>query len=182
VEITQKYSEEELVALLKTNVNAAISYLYDHYSFALMGVIKRYVEDEQLGEDILQEVFLKIYSNLDKYDEKKGRLFTWMLNITRNLSIDTVRSKGYKKQQKILDAENIVGNIADVNSREDKFDTIGLRKRLEDLKQDQRTVIDLAYFNGFTQEEISKQLNLPLGTVKTKMRNAIISLRKIINP
>jgi len=138
------------------------------------------VENRELSEDILQEAFVKIWNNFNSYDKTKGRLFTWMLNLTRNLTIDTLRSKGYKKQTKISGNENVVSNIQDSNSGIEKFDSVGLVKQLSNLKPDQKIIIDLAYFNGFTQDEISKQLNIPLGTVKTKMRSAILELRKYI--
>jgi RNA polymerase sigma factor (sigma-70 family) len=101
-----------------------------------------------------------------------------MVNITRNLTIDTMRSKGYKKQHKISGDENSVNNLQDGNASIEKFDSMGITKQLVNLKPDQRQIIDLAYFKGYTQDEISKQLDIPLGTVKTKMRTAILELRK----
>ncbi len=175
-----KYSEEELVALLRDRNQSAFSYLYDNYAAALYGIIFRMVEDTPLAEDILQEAFIKIWNNFAQYDHTKGRLFTWMINITRNLTIDTLRSKGYKKQKKISQDENSVTGYRDKGLNEDRFDTIGLKKQLQYLKPDQRIIIDLAYFNGYTQEEISKEMNIPLGTVKTRMRTAIIELRKLL--
>ena len=94
----KKYSEEELIYLLKNRDQSAFSYLYDNYSGALFGVIYKMVENRELAEDVLQEAFVKIWNNFSNYDNLKGRLFTWMLNLTRNLTIDTLRSKGYKKQ------------------------------------------------------------------------------------
>lgn len=176
----QKYSEDELVALLKQRDQTAFSYLYDNYAAALNGVIFRMVEDKELSEDILQEAFIKIWNNFAQYDHTKGRLFTWMLNLTRNLTIDALRSKSYKKQSKISSDENSVSNLQDNNSGVAKFDTLGLQKQLSNLKPEQRTIIDLAYFKGFTQEEIAKQIDVPLGTVKTRMRAAILVLRKIL--
>ena len=175
-----KYSEEELIALLRQEDQNAFSYLYDNYAAALNGIIMRMVDDNQLAEDILQEAFIKIWNNFKQYDNSKGRLFTWMINITRNLTIDTLRSKGYKKQKKISQDENSVTTYQDKNFTSDRFDTIGLRKQLEYLKPDQKVIIDLAYFNGYTQEEISKEMEIPLGTVKTRMRSAIIELRKLL--
>lgn len=175
-----KYSEEELVTLLKQQDQNAFSYLYDNYAAALTGIIMRMVEDTQLAEDILQEAFLKIWNNFRQYDNAKGRLFTWMINITRNLTIDTLRSKGYKKQKKISQDENSVSEYGDKSFKSDKFDTIGLRKQLLQLKPDQKLIIDLAYYNGYTQEEISKEMGIPLGTVKTRMRTGILELRKLL--
>jgi len=177
---SNKYSEEELVLLLKQKDQQAFSYLYDNYAPALNGVIYRMVEEKQLAEDILQEAFVKIWNNFPSYDSSKGRLFTWLLNLTKNLTIDTLRSKGYKKQQKISADENSVSNLSDNGYASDKFDSMGLRNQLSNLKPEQRTLIELAYFNGFTQDEIAKQTGIPLGTVKTRLRSAIIELRKLL--
>lgn len=174
-----KYSEEELVLQLQHRNQQAFSYLYDNYCGALNGVILRLVDDPTLAEDILQEAFLKIWNNFSSYDAAKGRLFTWMVNITRNLTIDTLRSKGYKKQQQISADENSVSNYTDGTSK-DKFDALGIKKQLANLKPEHRSIIDMAYFGGYTQEEISKETGVPLGTVKTRMRTAILELRKLI--
>ena len=180
----KKYSEEELIYLLKNRDQSAFSYLYDNYSGALFGIIYKMLEDRELAEDVLQESFLKIWNNFSIYDSLKGRLFTWMLNITRNLTIDTVRSKGYRKQSKIQNSgnsvDNSVDNISSNTNTTESFDALGIRKHLALLTNDQKQIIDLAYFGGFTQDEISKQLDIPLGTVKTRMRTAIIELRKIL--
>jgi len=175
-----KYSEEELVSRLLQKDQQAFSYLYDNYAGALNAVIYRIVEEKELAEDILQEAFIKIWNNFTSYDKSKGRLFTWMVNITKNLSIDTVRSKGYKKQKKILGDENFVINLQDSNIGAERFDTIGLNKQVNNLKPEYKIIINMAYSSGFTQDEISKQLDLPLGTVKTRMRAAILELRKHI--
>lgn len=165
---------------LQNQDQQAFSYLYDNYSAALNGVIGRMVEDRELAEDILQEAFVKIWNNFSSYDTAKGRLFTWMINITRNLTIDTLRSKGYKKQAKISGDENSVSNFTGDGAIATRFDAMGLRNQLSALKPEQKEIIDLAYFGGYTQDEISKALGIPLGTVKTRMRAAILELRKLI--
>ena len=176
-----KYSEEELIFSLRQKDEAAFSYLYDNFSGALFGLIYKMVNDNELAEDILQEAFVKIWNNFANYDSSKGRLYTWMLNLTRNLTIDTLRSKGYKKQSKIYGDENSVNNLSDNGNGAARFDAMGIRKQLSILKTGQKEIIDLAYFGGFTQEEISQQLNIPLGTVKTRMRSAILELRKVLH-
>lgn len=177
---TNKYNEDELVALLQGQDKQAFSYLYDNYAPALNNIIYRMVEDVTLTEDILQEAFVKIWLNFTSYDKSKGRLFTWMLNLTRNLTIDMLRSKGYKKQSKISADENSVNNLQDSSFSISKFDSMGIQKQLANLKPEQRLIIDMAYFNGYTQDEIAKEVGIPLGTVKTRMRTAIIELRKIV--
>jgi RNA polymerase sigma factor (sigma-70 family) len=175
-----KYGEDELVMLVKQRDQQAFAYLYDNYSAALNGVITKLVDDNVLAEDILQESFLKIWNNFANYDATKGRLFTWMLNITRNLTIDTLRSKGYKKQSKISADENSVSIHAVSNYGAASFDSLGIKKYLGVLKPEQRLVVDLVYFSGYTQDEIAGELGIPLGTVKTRMRSALIELRKVL--
>ena len=179
---TTKYNEEELIALLKGGDESAFAYLYANYSAALYGIIYRIINNNQLAEDILQEAFVKIWNNFSSYDASKGRLFTWMVNIARNLSIDTTRGKSYKQQMKIQSNENAVTNASNRVNENERFDLLGVRQQLTALKEDQKQIIDLAYFEGFTQNEISQKLGIPLGTVKTKIRTAILELKKILQP
>ena len=179
---TIKYNEEELIALLKGGDESAFAYLYDNYSAALYGIIYRIINNNQVAEDVLQEAFVKIWNNFSSYNASKGRLFTWMVNIARNLSIDTTRGKSYKQQMKIQSNENAVTNASNHINENDRFDSLGLRQQLSALKEDQKQIIDLAYFEGFTQNEISQKLGIPLGTVKTRMRTAILELKKILQP
>jgi RNA polymerase sigma-70 factor (ECF subfamily) len=174
------YSEEELVLLLRNKDQQAFSYLYDNYSAVLNGTIVRMVDDTGLAEDILQEAFVKIWHNFSSYDPSKGRLFTWMINLTRNLTIDTMRSKGYKKQRLISSDENSVGNLTDNNRAAEKQDSLGLKQQIALLKPELKNLIELAYFQGYTQEEIAQETAIPLGTVKSRLRKAILELRKIV--
>lgn len=180
MEVVIKYSEPELVELLKQRSRQVFGYLYDNYSGALLSVILNIVKDEELSNDVLQEVFLKIWKQIDSYDSSKGRLFTWMLNIARNASIDTIRSKNYQKsrQNRELTEEITISG----GSSETQTDRIGLKKLVYNLKEDYRVLVELAYFQGYTQDEISKMLGIPLGTVKTRLRTALIQLREIIKP
>jgi len=177
---TLKYTEEELVMLLKSGDRSAFEYLYDNYSGALNAVILKLISDRQLAEDLLQEAFVRIWNNFSSYDSSKGRLFTWMLNITRNLTIDTMRSKSFKKQAKIQRNEIAVTNKDNNTDEINKFDALGIRQKTMLLNEDQRRIIDMAYFEGFTQSEIAQKLGIPLGTVKTRMRTAILELKKIV--
>ena len=88
-----KYTEAELIALLKSRQQPAFGYLYDNYSAALYAVVLAIVPDKEIANDVLQEAFIKIWRQIDSYDAAKGRLFTWMIHIARNASIDMVRSK-----------------------------------------------------------------------------------------
>lgn len=172
---TRTYTETELVQLLKQRTHAAFSYLYDHYSGALYNVILSILQDKELANDVLQEVFIKIWKQVEQYDAERGRLYTWLVNITRNACIDTLRSKGYNTQKQNREiTENVYQAAGNINIETDK---IGLRKIVNNLKDEHKVLIELAYFQGYTQDEISKILNIPLGTVKTRMRSALIQLK-----
>ncbi len=173
-----KYNEQELVAMLKQRTQEAFNYLYDNYSASLYTVIVSVIQDKELANDVLQEVFIKIWRQIDQYNADKGRLFTWMINISRNASIDTLRSKSYNSQKQNRELTESVYNAA--GSVNIETDRIGLRKVITALKEDQKVLIELAYFQGYTQDEIAKLLNMPLGTVKTRLRSALINLRAIL--
>lgn len=175
------YKEEELVAQLKAKNKDALSYLYDHYSAALNGVVLRILKNEDLAEEILQDVFLKIWNRIDSYDPGKGRLFTWMLNLARNQAIDKTRSKEMSKGNKTDDIDNLVGNVDKENASEMFVDSIGLTEVLEKLPDDQKFVVEYLYFKGYTQSELAEDHNIPLGTVKTRLRMAMITLRSLMN-
>jgi RNA polymerase sigma-70 factor (ECF subfamily) len=128
---------------------------------------------------VLQNSFVKIWNNFASYDEQKGRLYTWMLNIARNMAIDSTRSKHEKVKNKIQEATDSVYHKNNLFTENSAHENIGLQTIISSLKEDQKQIIDLAYFQGYTQEEISKKLNIPLGTVKTKVRQAIITLREL---
>jgi len=174
----QKYAEADLVMFLKQREQSVFSYLYDHYSSALYSIILSVLADKELANDVLQEVFVKIWRQIDSYDASKGRLFTWMMNIARNASIDMLRSKGYQKAQQNRELTEAVydkgGSIAT------NINQIGLRKLVHSLKEEYKVLVELSYFQGFTQDEISKTLNMPLGTVKTRLRSALLQLRELM--
>ncbi len=178
--IPQHLEENELIALLKKREQDAFTYLYRNYSATLYGVILSIIINRDTADDVLQEVFVKIWNNIDKYDASKGRLYTWMVNLTRNAAIDKLRSKGEILQQKILNTDFSV-DTSGSRTTEVPTDNIGVRKIVHALKPEQRTVIELAYYSGLTMEEIAVQLEIPTGTVKTRLRAAILKLRNSFN-
>jgi len=179
--ITTTYTEPELVRALKERDNQAFGFLYDNYSGALYSIIKQIITDnDELASDVLQEVFINIWRKIESYDQSKGRLFTWMLNIARNASIDTLRSKSYQNSQKNQELpDNVYKGVANQTTQMN-VDNIGLKKVLEKLKPEHRVLVELAYFKGFTHEEIAEKMTIPLGTVKTRIRNALIQLREYL--
>lgn len=174
----QRIAEQDLIALIVARNKQGIEILYDNYSGALYGVIYRIVQNDEIAEDVLQEAFIKIWNNFAQYDATKGRLFTWLVNLSRNLAIDKVRSREFINSSKNQEIGNIVSFIDMGNNHSYKPELIGLRELVRKLEPEHKEVIDLLYFSGYTQSEAAEKLNIPLGTVKTRARNAIMKLRK----
>ena len=178
--IEPKYTEQDLVLALRERSNLAYSYLYDNYSGALYSIILQILEESELANDVLQEVFINIWRKIESYDPGKGRLFTWMLNIAQNASIDVLRSRSYQNTQQNQELAENVHVKAGSQVVRPNTDTIGLKKVLEKLKIEQRVLIELSYFKGYTHEEIAEIEEIPLGTVKTRIRNALLQLREYL--
>lgn len=154
--------------------------MYDHYSGALFGVIARIVKQEVIAEEILQDVFIKIWDKIEGYDSSKGRLFTWMLNIARNQAIDKTRSKEISKEKKTSGIENVVSRIDRDEYVEQIVEGIGVRDILKPLSEEQKFVVEKLYFEGYSQSEVAEEFNIPLGTVKTRLRLAMQLLRSTL--
>jgi RNA polymerase sigma factor (sigma-70 family) len=174
-------SEEELILALRNRENIAAEALYDMYSASLFGVISRIVIDTATAEDVLQDTFVKIWNSFSSYSAEKGRLFTWMVNIARNLSIDKIRSKDFKNQNKNQELENNVTFIDEQRNTVYKPELLGIKDLVETLKPEQKSILDLVYFKGYTHVEAADELGVPLGTIKTRLRMAIVQLRKHFN-
>ncbi len=174
-------SEEELVLALKNREKIAIEALYDMYSASLYGVIVRIIIDQATAEDLLQETFVKIWHSFASYSSEKGRLFTWMVNLARNLAIDKLRSKDFKNQNKNQELENNVTFIDEQRNTVYKPELLGVKDLVSTLKPDQRVILELIYFKGYTHVEAADELGIPLGTVKTRLRMGIMELRKHFN-
>lgn len=174
-------TQEELLPLLLRKEEKAFTQLYDMYSKSLFAVITNLISDREEAEDVLQEVFVKIWKNIETYNQSKGRLYTWMLNIARNTAIDKLRSKGFNNSQKNLSSDNFVHLLDDSNKLTSMIDSIGLREFVKKLKPKCIQIIDLLFFKGFTQQEASEELEMPLGTIKTQNRMCMNDLRKFLN-
>ena len=174
-------TEEELVARLKSSDKAAFSSLYDNYSNALYGVVMKIVRTDPPAEDVIQDAFIKIWKSLANYDSKKGTLFTWMLNVTRNTAIDRIRSSEYQKSKTSFDIDSHLGTADRTSNHNPTMDHIGVNDLVNKLKSEHKEIIELAYFQGYTQTEIADKLNIPLGTVKTRVKLAMTHLKELTN-
>ncbi|MEQ9263064.1 MAG: sigma-70 family RNA polymerase sigma factor [Owenweeksia sp.] len=175
----EKITEDNLIDEFRAGNKAALNYIYEAYSGALYGTIIKITGNEEQSRDLLQEAFVKIWKKADNYDPSKGALYTWMINLTRNLCIDYLRSKRFKNTQKNQALDNHVYSL-ESNRRFDP-QHIGLNELLKRLPDEQQQVIYFSYFQGYTQKEISEELDIPLGTVKSRAKAALEKLKRVFN-
>jgi RNA polymerase sigma-70 factor (ECF subfamily) len=166
---------DNLVAKLKGRDERAMSELYDRYADTLFGLASKIVRSDDIAQDVLQDSFVKIWKNVENYSSEKGSFFTWMLNITRNTAIDSIRKSKKYVASSIQDVENTVHMDG---GEQINISTIGLKDLVTNLQEDQRILVEYIYFKGYTQQEVSDELEIPLGTVKTRVRTAVRELQK----
>lgn len=156
--------------------------LYTDYSAVVYGTILRMVQDRETASDLLQEVFLQIWNKADRFDPGRGSLIAWIMSVTRNLTVDFIRSKSQRavSLQVRMDEEEMHGRMVDHHT---PLDHVALDEKrrliqlaLKDLAPEQRECLELAYFGCLSQSEIAEKLGIPLGTVKTRTRQALQKL------
>ncbi|WP_133575290.1 RNA polymerase sigma factor [Pedobacter metabolipauper] len=170
--------ESDLINGLKNGEELAYSKLYKMYAATLLGIICRIVKTEEIAEDVLQETFIKIGRSIGQYEPAKGRLFTWMARLARNSAIDHLRSRGNLNSNKNNDLDMVSNEVDSSYNTTYNPDTIGIKKLTYTLNDSQKQVLDLIYFEGYTHTEVAERLQIPIGTVKTRIRMAIQNLRK----
>ena len=160
----------------------AFETLYDRYGTLVYSTALRVVGDVQMAEDIAQEVFLRIWRRPGHYLPQRGRFVTWLLSVARNGAVDQVRTRGRRRRHETAGEESarelpayegrdpaLMAQLADERQK--------VRRALASLPPEQRRVIEMAYYGGYTQQEISEMLSQPLGTVKTRIRLGMQKLR-----
>ncbi|MDO6760283.1 RNA polymerase sigma factor [Tamlana sp. 2_MG-2023] len=171
--------EKEIVNLLQKEDKKAISLLYENYADALYGVIRKVIIDEDLAQDVLQETFVKIWRYAKKYDASKAKLFTWLYRIAYNTAIDKVRSQKNKNNNEV---QMETSTVYKVTSNELNQDVLDIKKHLGSLDEKYQIVINALFFEGMTQQEASDELDIPLGTIKSRLKIGLRELKKIYNP
>lgn len=170
--------DEQIVVLLQRKDQAVIRLIYEQYSHNLFNIIYRIVKDHNMAQDVFQEVMVKIWKKGDYYDREKGSLYTWLVSICRNAAIDKTRSREYIKAMQTSSPDSLQDRPKLAKATEDRLEDV--RELIKQLPKKQKDIVDMAYFQGYTQEEISKKLSIPLGTVKTRIRLALKHLRKVV--
>jgi len=171
--------EKEIVILLRQKDKKAISLLYENYADTLYGVIRKVIKDEDTAEDVLQETFVKIWRYSKKYDATKAKLFTWLYRIAYNSAIDKTRSLK-KKVEKEVQIED--SNVYKITTKALNEDVLDIKKHLSTLDEKYQIVLNALFFEGMTQQEASEELDIPLGTIKSRLKIGLRELKKIYNP
>ena len=171
---------DQLILQFQNKDVKAYEKLYNMYCDSISGIVNNIVKNDDIAQEITQDVFIKAWNKADTYSSKKGRFFTWILNIARNAAIDYTRSKNFKQSKQNHNADFFVDILETNDSLDSATDTIGLKEFVTKLGDKCKAVIELLYFKGFTQKEASEELEMPIGTIKTRNRNCIGELRTML--
>lgn len=167
--------ERHIIELLKERDDKAISLLYEHYGDALYGVAHKVVRDEEMAQDVVQESFIKIWKKADSYDMSKAKLFTWLFRIVRNTAIDKLRSVQTKTDKEIQIDVSDVYKLGTEGIRPELMD---IRENLDKIDDKYQIVLEALFFEGMTQQEASEELDIPLGTIKSRLKIGLRELKK----
>ncbi|MDN3493014.1 RNA polymerase sigma factor [Winogradskyella bathintestinalis] len=171
---------EDLVEQFQNKDEKAFKKLYEMYAVSIRGVIFNIVKNNAITDELLQDTFIKAWQNAASYSSKKGRFFTWILNIARNSAIDTVRSKSFKKAKNNLNSDAYEHLLTHTYDLDQSTDAIGIKKFLPKISAKRCEIIELLFIKGYTQKEVSQHLKISISTVKTRKRNGIKSLRLLV--
>ena len=181
-------TDAELVHRVSLGDTAALEALYNRYARVVYSFAMRIVSDPMLAEEILQEVFVRTWRQADRFQRSRGNFGSWLLSITHNLAIDEIRKRQRRPQKSdsVDVSDALFGLVDEATNVEEAAQASALRMRIKTalltLPDAQRDAIELAFFSGMSQREISAHLDIPLGTIKTRMRLGLKKLRLELEP
>jgi len=171
----------DLLKAIARQDETALAELYDRYRLILFGLLVRILNSREEAEDVLQEVFLQVWRRAADFDETRGRPFTWLVTLARSRGIDRLRNLAARERVALAGAREASEEVSDAMADAFRSEQRGLvTSALDQLPDEQRRPLMLAYFEGLTQSEIASKLNAPLGTVKTRMRTGLSKLRELL--
>jgi RNA polymerase sigma-70 factor (ECF subfamily) len=174
-------SDAALIEKIMQRDESALSALYDRYAAMLSSVLVRILRDTQAAEEILQDIFYQLWRNAAQFDSSRGSLPGWLLVIARNRAISRLRRHNPSAGEEFF--ENTVILPANLESAVAQQQLLGrVKGAMENLPREQRAAIELAYFEGLTHSEIARKTGDPLGTVKTRLRSALETLKRNLQP
>jgi RNA polymerase sigma-70 factor, ECF subfamily len=181
--ISKNREDLQLMAKVTGRDQTAFEQLYDRYAPVVYTMVLRIVKTPEVAQDLLQEIFLAIWNKSSSFSEARGSVYTWIMSLARNRSLDFLKSKEHASRGPGLD-DSAVLNLPETAHLADPLNAAissehegRMREGLALLGTQQRAVIELSYYEGYTQAQIADRLGLPLGTVKTWMRQALMTLR-----
>lgn len=174
-------NDVDLLKAIAGRDETALAAIYDRYRVILFGLLIRILNSREEAEDVLQEVFLQVWRRAADFDENRGRPFTWLVTLARSRGIDRLRSLAARERVAIAGSREPSEEVSDAVTDAFKSEQRQLvLTALEQLPDEQKRALVLAYFDGLTQSEIARKLGAPLGTVKTRMRAGLIKLRELL--
>jgi len=172
-------SDGGLVSAIASGDESAMGQLYDRYSAVVYSIALRVLGDAGMAEDLLQEVFMQLWRNPMAFDSSRGALAPWLVAVTRNRAIDWLR----KRRPETPVADVALSFEPDLASKTEFARSVGkIRAMLDRMPPTQRDVLEMAYFEGLTHSEIAARTGQPLGTVKTRIRSGLLTLRTALTP
>lgn len=169
------HTEQDIIAMLRNRDQRGLSYFYQQYAQALMGIIGRIVQESAIAEEVLQQTLLKVWDKIDQYEPGKSALYTWSSVIARNTALDKVRLAGYQNRKYQEDINDHLDANTTMQHAGEQMDAHKLIAKLDDKH---KVLVEKMYLEGYSQRAISEEMDIPLGTVKTRLRSAIMSLRE----
>ena len=181
----KKFDDESLIRLISSSQTEALGELYDRYNRLVFGMARNAVSDQALAEEITQDVFMRVWNKASTYQAEQGKVVNWIAGIARNRAIDVFRHQKSRLDGNSLSLEDLPffdppDSLNVEREIESKFKKQRVQQALFQLPEEQRDVLALAYFRGYTHEEAAKALGQPLGTVKTRIRLGMQKLRQIL--
>jgi len=182
LQVSLRFKDEgDLARRLRARDASAMRELYDRYGGLVYSLIQRMVRNSAAAEDLVQETFLRIWNRMQAFDQERGALGPWVLTVARNRAIDYLRSADGKMSAGALELDELEhpGRFCDFEDRALSLDRARrLKDAFEKLTPHQKTVVELAYYEGLSQTEMAERMQQPLGTVKTWVRSALKVLRE----
>ena len=182
LQVSLRFKDDaDLARRLKARDSSAMRELYDRYGRLVYSLILRMVRNAAAAEDLVQETFLRVWNRMQAFDQERGALGPWVLAVARNRAIDYLRSADGKMSAAALELDQLEypGKFCDFEDRALSLDRARrIKDAFEKLTPHQKTVVELAYFEGLSQTEMAERLQQPLGTVKTWVRSALKVLRE----
>ncbi len=166
---------EALIGRIAAGQHDALREFYDRYASLVNGLALRILRDPSDAEDVVQEVFVQAWRQADRFDPARGTPEAWLCTLARTRALDKLRRRVSRREEP---AETAPGTTATPRNVE----VLAVRKALEHLSANQRRALELAYYEGLTQSEIAERLGEPLGTIKTRIRTAMMRLREALSP